>query len=115
MKIFIDKELFQWEKNRKIYIELSEKDIPITYVQFYNSKSKNSPEVKVINNTATIPNYLLQESLPIMAVACSGAVGEGYVIGRREFKVIKRAKPEFYVPDSDEEVEHIIYDGGMEV
>ena len=69
----------------------------------------------VVNNTALIPNYLLQENLPIMVVACSGAFGEGRVIGRREFKVIKRAKPEFYVPDSDEEVEHIIYDGGMEV
>jgi hypothetical protein len=51
------------------------------------------PEVPLENNKAKIPDYLLKESLPIMAVACIGSKGRTQVVGRREFKVIQRARP----------------------
>lgn len=121
--LYIEKELFQWEKDRYIY--LSQEENRITYVQFYNSKSKVGPEIAVKDNKVKIPNYLLEECLPIMALACIGQEGETQVISRREFKVLKRAKPELYVDDSDEpdipdvpgeddSDKHIIYDGGEE-
>ena len=124
--LYIKKELFQWEKDRYIY--LSQEENGITYVQFYNSKSKVGPEIAVKDNKVKIPNYLLEECLPIMALACVGQEGETQVISRREFKVLKRVKPELYVDDSDEPDipdvpdvpgeddpdKHIIYDGGEE-
>lgn len=115
MKIWTDKELFQWEKDRWVYIETSENEPKITFVQFYNAKFSYGPEIPLKDGKAKIPNYLLKEGLPIMAVACIGLLGETQVIGRREFKVIKRAKPEFYVSDPDDTSIDLIYDGGVEV
>ena len=46
-----------------------------------------------------------------MAVACVGSKGKTQVIGRREFRVIKRAKPDDFTEDN----KHVIYDGGEEV
>jgi hypothetical protein len=69
------------------------------------------PEIPLENNKAKIPDYLLKESLPIMAVACIGSKGRTQVVGRREFKVIQRARPEEF----KEEIKHVIYDGGEEV
>lgn len=121
--LYIEKELFQWEKNRYVY--LSKEENNITYIQFYNSKSKTGPEILVEGNKVKIPDYLLEECLPIMALACVGKEGETQVISRREFKVLKRAKPALYVDDSDEPEtpdtpddpdtnKDIIYDGGEE-
>jgi hypothetical protein len=55
----------------------------------------------------------LKEALPITVEACSGKLGEGQVIGRRTFKVLKRPKPENYVDENNQI--HIIYDGGEEI
>lgn len=125
MKIYVDKELFQWEKNRSIFLELNDSDPEISFIQFYNKNSKVGPEIPVINNEAKIPDYLLEESHPIMAVACTGKIGETLAVSRREFKVLKRARPEKYEDESDEPPapgepekpdydEEIIYDGGEE-
>lgn len=126
MKIYIDKELFQWEKNRSIFLELNDTDPEISYIQFYNKNSRVGPEIPVINNEAKIPDYLLEEHYPIMAVACAGETGQTLAIARREFKVLKRAMPEKYEDESDEppvpgepekpdyDDEEIIYDGGEE-
>lgn len=126
MNLYIDKELFQWEKNRFVYLEKSETDPLITYIQFYNKNSKCGPEVPVVNNRAQIPDYLLEESFPIMAIACTGEQGETLAITRREFNVLKRAMPEKYEDESDEppvpgepeepdyDDEEIVYDGGEE-
>lgn len=116
MKIKIDKELFQWEKDRYITLELEKDDIQPSFVQFYNAKSPIGSEVDLIENLARIPNELLQVPLPIMAVVCHGEKGSARVIARREFKVLKRAKPENYQNDpSGDENYYIIYDGGEEV
>lgn len=115
MKIWIDKELFQWEKNRWVYIETSQDEPNITYIQFYNGKASYGPEIPLEGNKAKIPSYLLKESLPIMAVACIGSLGETQVVDRREFKVIKRARPENYVEDPNDTSKDLIYDGGVEV
>lgn len=110
MKLWIEKELFQWETERYVNIT-QDSDLPITFIQFYNSKSKIGPEIPLKDNKAKIPDYLLEESLPIMAVACVGSKGKTQVIGRREFRVIKRAKPDDFMEDN----KHVIYDGGEEV
>lgn len=115
MKITINKELFQWEKNRFVEIvELGDTDIQPTSIQFYNSKSSYGPNVEIIDNKAKIPNYLLKEKLPIVAVACYETEEKSIVLARRVFKVLQRAKPEFYNDDEDTSKD-IIYDGGEEV
>ena len=98
MKLWIEKELFQWETERYVNIT-QDSDLPITFIQFYNSKSKTGSEIPLEDNKAKIPDYLLEESLPIMAVACIGSKGKTQVIGRREFRVIKRAKPDDFMED----------------
>ena len=110
MKIEIDKELFQWEKNR--YIIFSSEITPIFFA-FHNQKSKYSIEVLPKENKVYFPNLLLKEALPITVEMCIGELGEGQVIARRTFKVLKRARPENYL--DDEEISYIIYDGGEEV
>ena len=114
MKLRIEKELFQWEKNRFDYVETSINEPEITYVQFYNGKAAYGPEVPLKEGKAQIPNYLLRENLPIMAVACVGSEGDTQAIARREFRVLKRAKPEFYF-DEDDTSKDVIYDGGEEI
>lgn len=115
----IDKELFQWEKGRCVTVAQNEP--PITTIEFYNKKSKFGPEVYVVNGKAQIPNFLLKDSLPIVALACIDDKDGTKVITRRTFKVIPRVKPEFYV-DDDEQPSNpdipdldIIYDGGVEI
>ena len=111
MNLWIDKELFQWEKDRYVNISLSESDPQVTFIQFYNDRSSVSPEIPLENNRAEIPPVLLEECLPIMAVACIGRRGRTQVVGRRQFKVIKRAKPQEYIDTG----KYVIYDGGEEV
>ena len=111
MKLWTEKELFQWECDRYVHISLNESDPKVTYIQFYNELSELGPEIPLKNNQAKIPDYLLTESLPIMAVACIGSKGSTQVIDRKQFKVVKRAKPEQFI----EEGKHVIYDGGEEV
>lgn len=111
MKLWIEKELFQWEQNRYVNVSLDENDENITYVQFYNNVDEIGLKIPLENGKAKIPDYLLKESLPIMAVACTGSEGSTQVIGRRQFKIIRRARPE----DLVEADKHVIYDGGEEV
>ena len=109
MTLTIEKELFQWEKDRFVIVN----DERITCVQFYNKKSKYGPEIPVEEGKALIPNYLLKENLPIIALACSGPSGKTQVLNRKEFKILSRAKPEDYI--DDDIIREIIYDGGMEL
>lgn len=109
MNLWIERELFQWEKNRYVYFS-NDSEQEVTYIQFYNNKSGRSIEVSLEQNKAKIPDVLLSESLPIMAVACTGKRGEGHVLFRRQFKVIKQPRPESYT-DADK---YIVYDGGEE-
>lgn len=114
MVLKITKELFQWEKGRYVLVENEENEPQISVVQFYNKKSKYGPEISVEDGKAEIPNYLLKESLPIVAVACTKDFGDTQVVTRREFKVLGRPKPEYYI-DDDDTSKDIIYDGGVEV
>lgn len=109
-KIQIDKELFQWEKDR--YVVFSFEKEP-DFFTFHNPKSKYGIEVFPQNTKVKIPNILLKEALPITVEACVGEVGEGQVIDRRVFKVLKRPRPENYI-DEEEKI-HVIYDGGEEI
>lgn len=119
MEIITDKELFQWEKNRfiQVIIDLAE-DPQISYVQFYNKNHPCGPENPLVNGLAKIPNHLLKEPYPIMAIACTGTPGDTKPIKRKEFKVIKRARPVHYYDDENgeegTESKWVIYDGGEE-
>lgn len=113
MELIIDKELFQWEKDRAVHIISSLEEPQISCVQFYNKRVQYGPEVPLLNGSAKIPNFLLEEPYPIMALACIGEPGDTKVIARKEFKVIKRTKPEQY--EEEEEEKYVIYDGGEEM
>lgn len=115
MNIIVEKELFQWEKNRQVFVIQEPGDPIITCVQFYNKNNCTGQEVPLRGNVAMIPNYLLREPYPIMAVACTGTIGDTKAIGRREFRVIKRARPENYYANEEGKIRHIIYDGGEEL
>ena len=121
----ISKELFQWEKGRKVLVN----DPEITIVGFYNKKSKQTAEVKVIDGQAQIPNGLMTQNLPITALACIEDEDGTKVMSRKTFKVLARPRPETYVepeepdvpdepdtPDTPDTPEtpnvDIIYDGG---
>lgn len=131
MRIYVDKELFQWEKNRYIFIKTdsASEELP-TFAQFYNKKMSKSLDSPVIDNKIKIPYQLLEYDIPVMVVVCAGSYEDAYAISRREFKIIRRAKPENGSEDPDEpEIpdipdvpggddptdKDIIYDGGEEV
>jgi hypothetical protein len=56
MILKIDKELFQWEKNRFILLEKQDNEPKISCVQFYNKKSKISIEENIVDGKVKIPN-----------------------------------------------------------
>jgi hypothetical protein len=82
MKIKIDKELFQWEKDRKITIETSPEEPIITILEFYNANSRVGEAEVLENNEAFIPNHLLRESKPLTVLACIGEKGNTKPIDR---------------------------------
>ena len=94
----IDKELFQWERGRVVVVEPTHPEV--TLVEFYNEKSDISKECPIINGVASIPDELLQYSLPITASACSNNLNGTRVVSRKIFKVIPRPMPENYHPGS---------------
>ena len=109
----IDKELFQWEKGR--YVSIASEAAGADFVQFYNSKSKNAISVNVKNNTAKIPNELLEVNLPITALICIKNEEGDEVVHRKTFKVLYRPKPETYIdPDPSGPDSEIVFDGGVE-
>lgn len=108
----IDGELFQWEKKRYVY--LSSNTSSITHIQFYNHENSIAPEIPVENGKVQIPDYLLKEALPIVALGCKQVSGGSQVICRKIFKVLRRARPESYIDTSDD-FKEIIYDGGVEI
>lgn len=114
MKLRIEKELFQWEKNRYVFVDRTNNEPQISHIQFYNSKSVHGPEIPIENGKAKIPNYLLKEYLPIVALGCIADSEGTQVICRKTFKVLRRARPEFYI-DEDNAIKDVIYDGGVEV
>ena len=113
MKIEIDKELFQWDKNRCLTISLNDSETSPSVLQFYNSKSPEAIEREFFKDKNTIPNELLKDYLPIVVLACSNDGEETKVLHRKEFKVLKRPRPENYI-DDDLSIE-LIYDGGVEI
>ena len=113
----IDKELFQWEKDRNIFV--LENSPQITIVEFYNKNSQNSIRKYVSEGKVRIPNSLLKESFPITALACVEENEEAKVIFRKVFKVLARPKPQGYVddpdiPDDPDLDKEIVFDGGVE-
>lgn len=125
MRIYVDKELFQWEKNRYIFIKTdsASEELP-TFAQFYNKKMLKSLDSPVIDNKIKIPNQLLEYDIPVMVVVCTGSYEDAHAISRKEFKIIRRAKPENGsenpdepdIPSEDDPTDKdIIYDGGEEV
>lgn len=131
MKIFVDKELFQWEKNRYILLEAEPAEEQPTFAQFYNSRMSVSLDNPVVNGKVKIPPQLLEQDIPIMVIVCSGSYENAHAISRKEFKIIRRARlgngfngsggpeePDIPdvpdTPDTPDTDKDIIYDGGEE-
>ena len=113
MILKVEKELFQWDKNRYVYVHQKDLDSDKVCIQFFNDKSRYGIESPLVDGRTKIPNFLLKENLPITALSCVVKDGETQVITRKIFKVLSRPRPEHYV-DDDIDIE-IIYDGGEEV
>lgn len=114
MKIEIDKELFQWEKNRQVFVTLEENDPEISFMRFYNKVQGYSIPVPLVDGFAQIPDNFLKEALPITALACIGEKDEAKVFTRRQFRVLRQAKPIDYQDENNLDIE-LIYDGGEEL
>lgn len=112
--ITIDKELFQWERDRYIFVDFNAQEVKPTFVQFDNKISKYGKVVPIQENKVKIPDSLLEEKLPIMANICIGSEKNMQVVARREFKVIPRTKPDSYI-DQENVYKEVIYDGGEEI
>ena len=108
----IDKELFQWEKERYVYVD--DKASSITHIRFYNRENSIAPEVPVESGKAQIPDCLLKEALPIVALGCKQVSSGSQVVCRKTFKVLKCARPANYI-DTSESFKEVIYDGGVEI
>lgn len=110
-KIFIevDRELFQWEKDRYVSVGPQELLNEIYCLQFYNKKSKVAQESFLLNGKAKIPNKLLTQNIPITVIACSKEGDGTQVLAYKSFKVLPRVKPESYYED-DEII--VLYGGG---
>lgn len=115
MKIEINKELFQWEKNRQVSVTLEENDPEISFIRFYNKVQGYSIPVPLVDGTAQIPNNFLKEALPITALACIGEKDEAKVFTRRQFRVLKQAKPADYYDNGDICEKELVFDGGEEL
>lgn len=113
MTLRVERELFQWDKNRYVYICQEGLEQSEICIQFFNDKSKYGIEVPIVNGRSKIPNFLLKQNLPITALVCVAKNNETQVMTRKTFRVLSRPKPEHYV-DDDISIE-IIYDGGEEV
>lgn len=108
--ISIERELFQWEKERYVFLEPSELANQVYCVQFYNQKSKIAFEDFPEDNKVKIPNSLLTYKIPITVIACSEK-GEGtQVLAYKTFRVLPRVKPESY--SEEDENEDIFLIGG---
>ena len=109
-KIFIevDRELFQWEKNRCVTVGPQELLDEIYCLQFYNRKSTVAQESFLSKNKAKIPDKLLTQNIPITVIACSKEGDGTQVLAYKTFKVLPRVKPESY----RENDETIVYYGG---
>lgn len=107
--IEIERELFQWEKERYVIVKPLELIKDVYCLQFYNKKSKSALEEFVKNNNRVkIPDILLTQNIPITVIACSKE-GEGtQVLAYKTFKVLPRLRPESYSEDD----EIILYGGG---
>ena len=107
MKIKIEKELFQWEKGRKVFLISENQEPAATILEFYNKNSKLGEAEVLEGNYAYIPDYLLKTATPLTILACFGEIGKTYPVKRKEFRVIPRPRPENYEePEEPEEPEN---------
>lgn len=113
MKIKLKKELFQWEKNRHLYVEKENDEPEIYCVRFYNPKSSVGIDSLYEDGCVKIPNSLLKEGLPITALICTLVGDDIQIIARKNLKVLRAIRPENYM--DDDEVVEVIYDGGVEL
>ena len=97
-------ELFQWEKDRYVYIEQSDQGERVYCVQFYNKKSQVAEEDCLIDGKVKIPNKLLTQNIPITVIAC-GEQGDGTrVLAQKSLRVLPRTRPMSYIDDDDEPI-----------
>lgn len=92
IKIKIENNLFQWERDREVFIDFDKTKYPTLYAQIFNAKTVSAPLIPLADNRIFIPDEVLELSIPITVLICS----ESKVVARKEFCVLKRPKPTGY-------------------
>lgn len=97
--LFLDKELFQYERGRYLCIDERVSD-KIDHVQFYNTDSSNTQIVSITalednSKIAYFPDNLLTENYPITAIGCKydEETGSYWGVTRKQFSIIPRPRP----------------------
>ena len=85
-------ELWQWDTGRKLKV-----DVDCSQVHFSTNPLTRSIDVDVIDETALIPDILLQSGKDLYAWAFVGNSEDGYTKISRVFNVNRRSKPADYV------------------
>lgn len=102
MQLKNEKKYFtQWDKGQIVVID----DFPIeTEIHFSNTKSKIAYVSKTdANHEVKVPDALLREPFPITIWVSTIDSDQHYTETRQEFQVIRRAMPEDYVIEPDED------------
>lgn len=90
----------QWDRGQRIIVDECP---PETYIHFSNTRSEQAYVVQTDENLeAEVPDVLLQEPYPITAWIYRVEGEMRYTENRREFQVIKRARPEDYIWSDDD-------------
>lgn len=90
----------QWDRGQRIIVDECP---PETYIHFSNTRSEQAYVVQTDSNLeAEVPDILLQEPYPITAWIYRVEGEMRYTENRREFQVIKRARPEDYIWSDDD-------------
>ena len=90
----------QWDRGQRLIVD----ECPAgTYIHFSNTRSEEAYVVQTDSNLeAEVPDVLLQEPYPITAWIYRVEGEMRYTENRREFQVIKRARPEDYIWSDDD-------------
>ena len=89
----VDPQLSQWDVGRVVSISNSE----ATHIHFANQGDSKAVIIEIENESAKIPDYLLQTGKTVIAYA----VKDGVTLESKSFSVRKREKPENYVYEDD--------------
>lgn len=90
----IDPQLTQWDVGRSVTVSGTN----ATHIHFANQGDSKAVIMEIVNESAKIPDYLLQTGKSVIAYA----VLDGVTLESKSFPVRKRERPENYVYEDDQ-------------